>query len=274
MHNLHFLQNKAQYSNIEGDDGMEEKHTERPSSDSRRRFLKYSGAAIGGVVVGGVLTKALTNRFNQTPETPAPVKALPTVDYNQAPMFFNQAQLQMTEAAAECIFPKDDNGPGATELGVAFYIDHQLSTPWGVNAREYRMGPFVKGEVTQGDYQSIRRHDLFTMGLQAMEEASQQKYSKSFIDLADEEKIAILTMLEKGDIMVVNGVTGKTFFNMLRTLTVEGAYSDPLYGGNKNMLGWKMRKYPGNQMSYTEIMDKDQFVLMEPRSLRDHFITH
>lgn len=42
------------------------------------------------------------------------------MDYNRAPMFFNQAQLQMTEAAAERIFPKDESGPGATDLGVAF----------------------------------------------------------------------------------------------------------------------------------------------------------
>lgn len=257
---------------------MEEKDTERPSNDSRRRFLKYSGAAIGGVVVGGVLTKALTGGFTKPSETPAPAPApgteASTIDYNQAPMFFDQTQLQLTEAAAECIFPKDELGPGATELGVAFYIDHQMSSRWGVNAREYRTGPFVKGEVTQGDYQSIRRNELFTMGLQSLEDASQKKYSKGFVDLAEEEKIAILTMMEKGEIMVVNGVTGKTFFNMLRTLTIEGAYSDPLYGGNKNMLGWKMRKYPGNQMSYTQIMDKEQFVLMEPRSLRNHFVTH
>ncbi|SFK95866.1 gluconate 2-dehydrogenase gamma chain [Paenibacillus sp. 1_12] len=256
---------------------MEEKHTEQPSSDSRRRFLKYSGAAIGGVVVGGVLTKALTNGFNKPSETPAPaapVNETATMDYNQAPMFFDQTQLQITEAAVECIFPKDDLGPGAAELGVAFYIDHQMSSRWGVNAREYRIGPFVKGEVTQGDYQSIRRNELFTMGLQSLEEESRKKYSKGFVELAEEERIAILTMMEKGEIMVVNGVTGKTFFNMLRSLTIEGAYSDPLYGGNKNMLGWKMRKYPGNQMSYTEIMEKEEFVLMEPRSLRNHFVTH
>ncbi|WP_333474253.1 gluconate 2-dehydrogenase subunit 3 family protein [Paenibacillus gyeongsangnamensis] len=149
-----------------------------------------------------------------------------------------------------------------------------MASPWGYNSREYRMGPFMKGEATQGDYQSMERHEVFTMGLQAIEEASKSKYSKSFVDLANNEKDAILTSLEKGEIAVVTGVTGKTFVNLLRNLTMEGAYSDPLYGGNKNMMGWKMRKYPGNQMSYANIMDKDQFVVMEPRSLHDHFATH
>ncbi|MEW9699875.1 gluconate 2-dehydrogenase subunit 3 family protein [Paenibacillus sp. SI8] len=241
---------------------------------SRRSFLKYTGTAIGGVVVGGVVGSALSGGFKKKETTPAPSPAAqtaPAADYNQAPMFFNQAQLQLTEAAADRIFPKDDSGPGAAELGVAFYIDHQMASPWGVNSREYRMGPFLKAEPTQGDYPSITRHELFTMGLQSMEDASKNKYSKSFIELAPEEKDAILTSLEKGEIMVINGITGKTFFNLLRRMTMEGIYSDPVYGGNKNMQGWKMRKYPGNQMTYASIMDKDQFVVMEPRSLHDHF---
>ncbi|TBL72715.1 gluconate 2-dehydrogenase subunit 3 family protein [Paenibacillus thalictri] len=255
---------------------MAERQNQQPPSGSRRSFLKYTGTAIGGVVVGGVIGGAIAGGFRKKTETPAPetpaAPAPASVDFNQAPMFMTQQQLQIAEAATERIFPKDELGPGAAELGVAFYIDHQLASPWGVNAHEYRMGPFVKGEATQGDYQSIARHELITMGFQALEEESKKKYqNKSFIELADAEKDAILTSMEKGEIMVVNGITGKTFFNLLRQLTLEGVYSDPLYGGNKNMQGWKMRKYPGNQMSYSNIMEKDEFVAMEPRSLHDHF---
>ncbi|MCR8635805.1 gluconate 2-dehydrogenase subunit 3 family protein [Paenibacillus radicis (ex Xue et al. 2023)] len=257
---------------------MAERRNEQPPSDSRRQFLKYSGTAIGGAVVGGVIGGAIAGGFRKNPAVPAPAPtpgtAAQTADFNQAPMYFNQLQLQITEAAAERIYPKDDIGPGAAELGVAFFIDHQMASPWGINAREYRIGPFIKGEVTQGDYQIIQRNELFTMGLQAMEEASKKKYTKSFVDLSDEEKDAILTSLEKGEIQVINDVTGKTFFNLLRRVTLEGVYSDPVYGGNKNMMGWKMRKYPGNQMVYTDIMEKNEFVHMEPRSLHDHFATH
>jgi gluconate 2-dehydrogenase gamma chain len=253
---------------------MAERLKDQPPDSSRRKFLKYSGAAIGGVVVGGVIGSTLTGGFQKNPVAPVPSAPPSAIDFNQAPMFFNQTQLQMTEAAVERIFPKDEIGPGASELGVAFYIDHQMASPWGINAREYRFGPFVKGEITQGDYQSIQRHEVFTMGLQAMDEASKKAYSKSFVEIADEERDAILTSMQKGDIMVVNGVMGKSFFNILFNLTMEGVYSDPLYGGNKNMLGWKMRKYPGNQMSYVDIMDKDQFVEIVPRSLRDHFVAH
>lgn len=254
---------------------QESKPNGQPPDGSRRRFLKYSGAAIGGAVVGGVIGGALAGGFNKKQAAPAPTTpTAPTADFNQAPMFFTQTQLQITEAAVERIFPKDELGPGAAELGVPFYIDHQLASPWGYNAREYRQGPFVLGAPTQGGYQSIARHEVFTMGLQALDETSQKKYSKGFVELADAEKDAILTSMEKGEVMVAGSINSKTFFNLLRMMTLEGVYSDPLYGGNKNMQGWKMRKYPGNQMSYANIIDKDQFVSMEPRSLHDHFAQH
>ena len=56
---------------------------------------------------------------------------------------------------------------------------------------------------------------------------------------------------------------------MLRSATLEGVYSDPLYGGNNNMGGWKMRDYPGSQMAYTDIITKD-FKKISPQSLKNH----
>ncbi|GAA3399962.1 gluconate 2-dehydrogenase subunit 3 family protein [Paenibacillus hodogayensis] len=247
----------------------EQQHDEQRQRNSRRRFLKYSGAAIGGAVVTGVIAGCTKDSNKGT--TPAPAETKPAADYNEAPMFFNQSQLQITEAAVERIFPKDDNGPGAAELAVAFYIDHQLAGQFGSNVREYRIGPFGHAEATQGDYASIQRHELFTMGLQALDDEANKKYNKGFIDVGDTEKDAILTAMQKGEIQVVTGVTGRTFFNLLRSMTMEGVYCDPVYGGNKNMAGWKMKKYPGNQMSYTNMIEKDEFIVMEPRSLHDHF---
>ena len=40
-------------------------------------------------------------------------------------------------------------------------------------------------------------------------------------------------------------VNSAVFFGLLRTLTLQGCFSDPLYGGNKNMAGWKMKEFPG-----------------------------
>jgi len=254
------------------------KHPSKPGVDeSRRSFLKVSGAAIGGVVVGGVIGGVIMNQRGK-PAVPQPggdaTTDQPSIDYNQALMFFSQEQFQLTEAATERIFPKDDLGPGAKELGVAYFIDHQMAGAYGLNAKDYMMGPFIKGEPTQGNYPRIRRHELITMGLRAMQDVTQKKYNKSFTELTEAEQDEVLKMFEKGDGIVIDGATSQGFFNLLRSLTLEGAYSDPLYGGNKNMLGWTIRRYPGNQMNYTDIMEKDEFVKFEPRSLHSHLAGH
>ncbi|WP_341869717.1 gluconate 2-dehydrogenase subunit 3 family protein [Paenibacillus protaetiae] len=68
----------------------------------------------------------------------------------------------------------------------------------------------------------------------------------------------------------LKGIPSATFFSLLRQLTLEGVYADPLYGGNKNMDGWRMRNYPGNQYGYIDIIEKDEFAKIEPISLHDH----
>ena len=43
----------------------------------------------------------------------------------------------------------------------------------------------------------------------------------------------------------------ESFFHTLRRYTNEGMFSDPAYGGNRNMVGWKLIGYPGAQRAYT-----------------------
>lgn len=243
-----------------------------PPDESRRRFLKYSGAAIGGVVVGGVIGGVIGNSLtgNQGAAPGPGEPAEQTKDYNQALMYFNTEQFQIVQAATERIFPKDDLGPGAIELGAAYFIDHQMAGQWGMNARDYMMGPFFKSEATQGYQGSFRRHELITMGIQALQDYSQEKYGKAFRDLEDEQKDEVLTVIEKGEEVQLHGMPSSNFFNLLRSLTLEGVYADPLYGGNKNMDGWRMKNFPGNQMSYMDVIEQDEFIRMEPASLHDH----
>ncbi|MFD1956401.1 gluconate 2-dehydrogenase subunit 3 family protein [Paenibacillus thailandensis] len=246
-----------------------------PQDASRRNFLKYTGTALGGVVVGGViggLIGANTNRETEQPPNQSN-EAAPgesnNKDYNQALMFLTQSQFQTTQAAAERIFPEDESGPGAKTLGVAYFIDHQLAGSWGINARDYMMGPFYEAEAEQGYQLSFKRHELFTLGLKGLEDYSKNKFNNPFTALKAEQQDEVLTAFaeNKADI---KGLPAATFFNLLRQLTIEGVYADPLYGGNKNMDGWRMRSYPGNQYSYYNDIEKDEFLKIEPLSLHDH----
>ena len=40
-------------------------------------------------------------------------------------------------------------------------------------------------------------------------------------------------------------MSGKQFFDVAYQATMEGMFSEPIYGGNKNKAAWKMIGYPG-----------------------------
>jgi gluconate 2-dehydrogenase gamma chain len=58
--------------------------------------------------------------------------------------------------------------------------------------------------------------------------------------------------LESGEVNLDDGVDSKTFFAMLLQNTKEGYFSDPIYGGNKDMGAWKMIGFPGAHYDYKE----------------------
>jgi gluconate 2-dehydrogenase gamma chain len=43
---------------------------------------------------------------------------------------------------------------------------------------------------------------------------------------------------------------------MLLKMTVEGFFSDPVYGGNRDMVAWRMIGFPGAYADYYEAIDK------------------
>ena len=122
---------------------MSKKDEEKLNQDgsSRRDFLKNSGLAIGGVAVGATLG----GKDEKSTTTSEGTKHDHALEY-----FTNRAEFTILEQAAERVLPEDDNGLGAIGLGVAYYIDHQLAGKWGINAKDYRQGPFYEGEPTQG----------------------------------------------------------------------------------------------------------------------------
>ena len=59
----------------------------------------------------------------------------------------------------------------------------------------------------------------------------------TFAKLAHRRPGQCLKGLESGELQLDGGVDGKAFFTMLLQNTKEGYFSDPIYGGNKDMGG-------------------------------------
>lgn len=271
----------------------ENKETHDPS---RRKFMKNSGLVAGGLVGGSLLGGMLTNQFGSKDSKETDKIKNPDDNYQEARQYFTRLEdFRVLSAATECIYPKDDSGPGAIELGVPYFIDKQLAGAWGMDARDYRQGPFIQrkapianlskdtseeptsapfvknepaGEVEMNQSRLTRR-EIFTDGLRKMNEESDKQFKLPFYEIEEEQQVEILKGFESGKIQML-GVASQNFFTLLRRMTIEGAFADPLYGGNKNMAGWKMKEYPGPQPSYANIIEEQDFIKMDPISLNDY----
>jgi hypothetical protein len=55
-----------------------------------------------------------------------------------------------------------------------------------------------------------------------------------------------------------------TFFNLVRTHTIQGTFCDPYYGGNANFVGWDLIGYPGLRMT----VDAQEQHMSAPKAVR------
>jgi gluconate 2-dehydrogenase gamma chain len=139
-------------------------------------------------------------------------------------------------AACERIFPSDDSGPGATEAGVVIFIDRQLAGPYGRDRYRYTKGPWVQSVPEHGYQGKENPQEIYRKGIQDLGD---------FASLPADEQDKKLKTIER-----------TRFFQLLRTHTIEGMFSDPMHGGNAGLIGWQLVGYPGPRMSYRDEIDQ------------------
>jgi gluconate 2-dehydrogenase gamma chain len=127
-------------------------------------------------------------------------------------------------------------------------------------------GPFFAGEATQGYQSRLTRAEMFRQGIAKLEEEAQKRYQKPFVDLDGGQMDEILTSFQKNEVEM-KGVSSEFFFRVLRQATLEGAYADPIYNGNNNMDGWRMKGFPGHQFAYINMIEDEKFQKIEPKSI-------
>ena len=238
---------------------------------SRRDFLKTSGVAtgalIGGGLIGGLVGYNITkNDTTNKNDGTHGQRRQPCRQWGRRQFFRSSREYDVIANATERIYPKDDLGPGAIALGVPYFIDSQLAGQYGSNSKEYMQGPFEEGAPTQGYQSRLTRAEIFRQGIETLEAEANKRFDTGFASLEGAQMDEILTALQKDEIKM-SGVKSAFFFRLLRTATLEGAYSDPMYKGNINMDGWRMKGFPGHQMAYIKEIEKEEFQKIEPQSL-------
>ena len=189
----------------------------------RREFLTVPAAAIGGTLLYTLAGEPLRLQAqNGTVKVPL--------------RFFTAEEARVVTAACARIFPSDASGPGATEANVVIFIDRQLAGPYGRDKYRYTKGPFVESYPEHGYQGKESPREIYRAGIPTLGDFTRQSP-------ADQD--AKLKSIEKS-----------RFFQLLRTHTIEGMFSDPMHGGNAGLIGWQLVGYPGPQMSYRNEVDK------------------
>src|SRR6202020_965667 len=167
--------------------------------------------------------------------------------------YFTPVEATFIEAAVARLIPNDEVGPGGVEANVPVFLDRQLAGPFGRGDHYYLGGPWPKGTPEQGYQTRFSPAQLYRAAIAAIDKyvgANFNGVSFSKLAIADQDKA--LKGLESGEIPRDDGDHIKAFFAMLLQNTKEGYFSDPIYGGNKDMGAWKMIGFPGAHYDYKE----------------------
>ena len=123
--------------------------------------------------------------------------------------------LKTIATIAEYIYPEDED-PGAMSLGIRNFFTLQLITPY------YRK--LIPGINRLVDY---------------LDKESGRICGKDFLYATPEIKKKLLDSIASGEKDEASVEIRKDFYALI-DLTLEGCFSDPMYGGNKNKQAWNL----------------------------------
>jgi hypothetical protein len=123
-------------------------------------------------------------------------------------------------ALMDRIIPPDDF-PGAWEAGVGDYLARQFERGLSDQVDEYRRG------------------------LEALETEAQAAAGATFASLDAPAQAEILGRLETGQVRTAWPVDPSGFFSLVIAHVMEGYYSDPGNGGNREAAAWRMIGFTG-----------------------------
>jgi gluconate 2-dehydrogenase gamma chain len=170
-------------------------------------------------------------------------------------MFLTDKEVAQVTAIFDRLIPADELSPSASQTGCVVFLDHQLGGPYGEGSWRYTKGPEQKGTATQGN-QSLRGPaDIYRNGLAELDSFTTGTYGKPFESLTHEQQDDILEKMESGQVQL-GSIRSDALFRQLHANVLEGFFADPVYGGNKDMAGWKMIGFPGARYDYRDYLSQ------------------
>jgi hypothetical protein len=171
------------------------------------------------------------------------------------PAFFTPQEYAVVIAACERVIPADEQ-PGATDAGVADYIDTLLGAftfdpprIWAVHPRGTAFH-----RLTADDELAWRTRIEGSLGIAERERLGpivgwQQRYRDGIAGLGADFATAEETEQK------VRLRADREFLTLLHEHACEGMYGAPAYGGNRDLVGWANAQFEGDVQprGYTDV---------------------
>jgi gluconate 2-dehydrogenase gamma chain len=159
------------------------------------------------------------------------------------------------------VIPTDDT-PGATEAGCVEFVDRYLSGLGYIYAKPDGSGfETLTGAVARAWTRRIEiLRAKYVAGVEALDQAARVRFAADFTQLNAAQQDDILRALESaasqaasagspaGEGPALQQTSSETeleFLPLLVMHTRQGFYCDPIYGGNKDHVGWGVIGFPG-----------------------------
>lgn len=218
-----------------------------------RRLLLASTTLTALAWATGAAARTIQGGMEWFPNTAAP----PTPVSTRVGVwsFFTRHEATTMEAIVRRLIPGNALGPSGADAGCAVFIDRQLAGDFGKAAWRYMDGPFQDGTPQQWIQSKLTPAEQYRIGLQALDEHCQRQHSNPFVALRPQDQDTVLHEFEDGSVNVP-GISGKLVFELFLDNAMEGFFADPIYGGNRDMVGWKLIGFPGARYDYRDFVER------------------
>ena len=223
---------------------------------SRGQFIKKSAAGLAfagaAVAMGKILYQSSAEDLpNPYPVLPDKKPAIPS--FEGKPLFFNIQQYNIIAALAALIIPTDDT-PGASEAGVASYIDRMVAV-------------------------SENKQKIYIEGLEWVDNTAKKQYGNNFIELAVKEQIELLMAIDETESKINRRVSGyidrvnrkidelwidvfgggdsNRFFHVVRQDVFYSYYSNPV---SWPVIGYYGPPQPAGYLDYGEPPSSEKYI--------------
>jgi gluconate 2-dehydrogenase gamma chain len=245
--------------------------TQAEGGIARRDMLKRIATVAGTAPLAPALiaTAATTDAVAQTPApAPAPAQA-PASGYQS----LGPDEAGFVEAMVNVMCPADHLTPSGVDCGLATYIDRQLAGGFGQGERLYMRGPWRKGKPQLGYQLPLTPEQFFKAGIAAANAACKARFGKTFFALPAADADAFLKDIAAGKVSDPRVPLGLWFNGLVYPLFSQACFADPIYGGNRDKVFWRVIGYPGlpatHQHDMVDFRGKPFPGAKDPKSIAD-----